>query len=84
MKVQEKGVVFVSKDKIASKFGQPNLNIVTKFQLFCTKDSILIEIHDESRRKIQAGEKEIKSLVGLREETIMKKYMLFPLKYIRI
>ena len=84
MKVQEKGVVFVSKDKIVSKFGQPNLNIVTKFQLFCTKDSILIEINDESRRKIQAGEKEIKSLVGLREETIMKKYMLFPLKYIRI
>ena len=52
MKVQEKGVVFVSKDKIVSKFGEPNLNIVTKFQLFCTKDSILIEINDESRRKI--------------------------------
>ncbi len=53
--------------------------MITKFEINALKNSILIEINNDSKIKSFKGED--LPVVTDREEIIMKKYMLFSLKH---
>jgi hypothetical protein len=53
--------------------------LITKFEINALKNSILIEINNDSKIKSFKGED--LPVVTDREEIIMKKYMLFSLKH---
>ena len=75
-------LVEVDRGRLAEKYGEGNINILTGFEIVAMEDSILLEIEGKNKinglNTMQKTEKEL--LEVKREAAIMSKFLIFQPK----
>ena len=73
------GVLEVSEDELKTRYGESNVNILTGFEVLATERLCMLELSPKAM--LEALTRETTQAVDLREEAIMRKYMLIVLKH---